>query len=114
MQGKPSSNANQKVFFSHIKKITVLMNNICCACQDFGFPRTASTPHYPKMPLAFSLVVHNNAGLVMKQLQLLFRPHHAFCFYVDAKAGQEFISFIDELVECYRLAGFWVKFNLPL
>ena len=104
-----------KRYYSHTsKKINELMNKICCACQDFGFPRTASTPHYPKMPLAFSLVVHNNAGLVMKQLQLLFRPHHAFCFYVDAKAGQEFISFIDELVECYRLVGFWVKFNLPL
>ncbi len=69
---------------------------------DFSIPQNVHHNIGTRLPLAFSLVVHNNIGLIMRQLQILFRPRHSFCLYVDAKAPQEFKSAVGGLVECYR------------
>ncbi len=72
---------------------------------DFQIPQGSKDDStWQQVPLAFSVVAHSNLAILTRILHLLFRPRHAFCLYVDAKAEQEFKDAVRDLVECYRLA----------
>lgn len=68
--------------------------------EDFQMPR--ADPSWRQVPLSFSVVAHNNLAVLSHLLRLLFRPRHAFCLHVDAKAPQEFKDAVEEMVDCYR------------
>ena len=55
-----------------------------------------------KTPLAFSIVAHSHLGLLEAQLATIFRPHNAYCIFVDSKAIPSFKSAVGQLVDCYR------------
>ena len=38
-----------------------------------------------KTPLAFVIVAHSHLGLLEAQLSTIFRPHNAYCIFVDSK-----------------------------
>ena len=54
--------------------------------------------------LAFSIVLHRDVAILEHQLKLLFRPNHAFCLHVDAKAPEKILLAVQALVDCYKTA----------
>ena len=55
--------------------------------------------------LAFSIVLHRDIAILEHQLKLLFRPNHAFCLHVDAKAPEKILLATQAIVDCYK--GRW-------
>jgi hypothetical protein len=41
-----------------------------------------------KLPIAFSIITHGHLGILEAQLATLFKPHNAYCIYIDKKASQ--------------------------
>ena len=37
------------------------------------------------LPIAFSIVTHGHLGVLEAQLATLFKPHNAYCIYIDKK-----------------------------
>ena len=75
-------------------------------CLNLDF---SSSPHAvhksegeEETPLAFSVVLHHDVGMALTQIRLLFRPHHAFCLYIDESTSQDFKKAMQGLVNCYR------------
>ncbi len=56
----------------------------------------------PKVKLAFSLTFHQDLGTIETFLKMTFRPGHAFCLYVDAKAPESFHRAVSQMVDCYK------------
>ena len=52
--------------------------------------------------LAFSIVLHRDVAILEHQLKLLFRPNHAFCLHVDAKAPEKILLATQTIVDCYK------------
>ncbi len=55
-----------------------------------------------KSPLAFSIVAHSQLGLLEAQLASIFRPHNAYCLFVDGKAPDAFKDSVQDLATCYK------------
>ena len=55
-----------------------------------------------KTPLAFSIVAHGHPGLLEAQLAAIFRPHNAYCIFVDSKALASFKKYVENLSQCYK------------
>lgn len=53
-------------------------------------------------PLAFSIIAHNQISLLETLIASIFRPHNAYCIFVDAKASPEFQDMVSNLVDCYK------------
>ena len=52
--------------------------------------------------LAFSIILHRDITILEHQLKLLFRPNHAFCLHVDAKAPEKILLATHTIVDCYK------------
>ena len=52
--------------------------------------------------LAFSIILHQDIGLLENQLKILFRPNHAFCLHVDAKSPESILVAVQAIVDCYK------------
>ena len=52
---------------------------------------------------AFSIVLQRDVAILEYQLKLLFRPNHAFCLNVDAKALQKILLATLAIVDCYKV-----------
>ncbi len=55
------------------------------------------------MPLAFSILCHSNLGILEALLASIFRPHHAYCIYVDNKVDTEFVNNVQRLINAYKM-----------
>ena len=52
--------------------------------------------------IAFSIIVHRDIAILEHQFKILFRPNHAFCLHVDAKAKGTVLSAVQNMVDCYK------------
>ena len=41
-----------------------------------------------KLPIGFSIITHGHLGILEAQLATLFKPHNAYCIYIDKKASK--------------------------
>ena len=69
-------------------------------CLETDFKVSSGEPL--KTKLAFSILVHHNAGILAEQLRLIFHPSHAYCIFVDEKATDTFKKTVNATVECYK------------
>ncbi len=53
-----------------------------------------------EFPLAYSLVVHQDAALVERLLRAIYMPHNIYCIHYDLKSTDEFISAMKGLACC--------------
>ena len=51
---------------------------------------------------AFSIVLQRDVAILEHQLKLLFRPNHAFCLHMDAKAPEKILLATQAIVDCYK------------
>ena len=51
---------------------------------------------------AFCIVLQRDFAILEYKLKLLFRPNHAFCLHVDAKAPAEILLATKAVVDCYK------------
>ncbi len=54
------------------------------------------------VPLAFSIVIHDQLGQLEALLATIFRPHNSYCLYVDAKTQPDFKRGVQQLVQKYK------------
>lgn len=59
-------------------------------------------PSEKKTPLAFALVTHGHLGILEAQLATLFRPHNAYCIFIDKKSSASFKSAVGQMLDCYK------------
>lgn len=55
-----------------------------------------------EFPIAFALMVHDQITLFETLLATLFRPHNAYCVFMDGKADPGFKAQIHLLINCYK------------
>ncbi|XP_043077661.1 beta-1,3-galactosyl-O-glycosyl-glycoprotein beta-1,6-N-acetylglucosaminyltransferase 4 [Puntigrus tetrazona] len=53
-----------------------------------------------QFPLAYSLVVHQDAALVERLLRAVYMPHNIYCIHYDLKSSDDFISAMKGLARC--------------
>lgn len=53
-------------------------------------------------PLAFSILNHANIAMLEVILATIFRPQNSYCFYIDAKASDEYKADVLKLTNVYR------------
>ena len=72
-----------------------------------SFSSLQQTEAERKVPFAFSILNHSNLGLLEALLSVIFRPHNAYCIYIDAKAADSYKVSFTSFVACatYVLLG---------
>ena len=55
-----------------------------------------------RIPLAFSIIAHEQFPLLETLIASIFRPHNLYCIFVDAKAATEFHNLVQKMVNCYK------------
>ena len=51
-------------------------------------------------PLAYSFVVHKDAGQVERLLRALYRPQNVYCIHIDKKADAAFYEALKNVADC--------------
>jgi len=54
-----------------------------------------------KFPLAYSIVVHKDAGQVERLLRAIYRPQNSYCIHIDVKATTNFFLALQNLADCF-------------
>uniref|UniRef100_A0A9J7WW08 Beta-1,3-galactosyl-O-glycosyl-glycoprotein beta-1,6-N-acetylglucosaminyltransferase 4-like n=1 Tax=Cyprinus carpio carpio TaxID=630221 RepID=A0A9J7WW08_CYPCA len=65
-----------------------------------GYNATQGSDFEREFPLAFSLVVHQDAALVERLLRAIYMPHNIYCIHYDLKSSADFISAMKGLARC--------------
>ncbi|KAG1943327.1 beta-1,3-galactosyl-O-glycosyl-glycoprotein beta-1,6-N-acetylglucosaminyltransferase 4-like isoform X2 [Pimephales promelas] len=72
-------------------------------CDQFashGYEAIQGTEFEREFPLAYSLVVHQDAALVERILRAIYMPHNIYCIHYDLKSSADFISAMKGLARC--------------
>jgi len=73
------------------------------SCEKYFSTRqftNSSTQEERDYPLAYSIVVHKNAGQVERLLRTIYRPHNVYCIHIDAKAPDAFFDAFNKVSSC--------------
>ncbi|XP_065100356.1 beta-1,3-galactosyl-O-glycosyl-glycoprotein beta-1,6-N-acetylglucosaminyltransferase 4-like [Paramisgurnus dabryanus] len=65
-----------------------------------GYNAKQSSESEREFPLAYSLVVHQNADLVERLLNAVYMPQNVYCIHYDLKSSYDFISAMQGLARC--------------
>ncbi|XP_026090433.1 beta-1,3-galactosyl-O-glycosyl-glycoprotein beta-1,6-N-acetylglucosaminyltransferase 4 [Carassius auratus] len=78
--------------------------NATSDCDQFvmsrGYDKIQGSDFEREFPLAFSLVVHQDAALVERLLRAIYMPHNIYCIHYDLKSSDDFISAMKGLARC--------------
>ncbi|KAH7708844.1 GLY-15 protein [Aphelenchoides avenae] len=82
--------------------VSTNLSEVCASLRDvFGFLDHPSSDEERDFPLAYGMLVYQNAPQVYFMLSELYQPQNAFCVAVDAKATPEFKERMALLSECF-------------
>ncbi|XP_042604292.1 beta-1,3-galactosyl-O-glycosyl-glycoprotein beta-1,6-N-acetylglucosaminyltransferase 4-like [Cyprinus carpio] len=65
-----------------------------------GYDMIQGSEFEREFPLAYSLVVHQDAALVERLLRAVYMPHNIYCIHYDLKSSDDFISAMKGLARC--------------
>ncbi|XP_016405006.1 beta-1,3-galactosyl-O-glycosyl-glycoprotein beta-1,6-N-acetylglucosaminyltransferase 4-like [Sinocyclocheilus rhinocerous] len=65
-----------------------------------GYDAIQGSEFEREFPLAYSLVVHQDAALVERLLRAIYMPHNIYCIHYDLKSSDDFISAMKCLARC--------------
>ncbi|TRY60831.1 hypothetical protein DNTS_003165 [Danionella cerebrum] len=78
--------------------------NATLDCDQFvssqGYDAIQATETEREFPLAYSIVVHQDAAIVERLLRAIYMPHNIYCVHYDLKSSAEFISAMKGLAHC--------------
>lgn len=78
--------------------------NATIDCDQFvsslGYDAIQVTEAELEFPLAYSLVVHQDAALVERLLRAVYVPHNIYCIHYDRKSSADFMSAMTGLARC--------------
>ncbi|TRY60830.1 hypothetical protein DNTS_003164 [Danionella cerebrum] len=78
--------------------------NATLDCDQFvssqGYDAIQATETEREFPLAYSIVVHQDAPIVERLLRAIYMPHNIYCVHYDLKSSAEFISAMKGLAHC--------------
>ena len=75
-------------------------SNYFTKVDTHGFSQV--TKEEEETPIAFSIKVHREIGILEMFMALYFRPSDAYCIHVDAKASREVFATVNGIVNCYN------------
>ncbi|KAH7708843.1 GLY-15 protein [Aphelenchoides avenae] len=82
--------------------VSTNLSEACASIRDvFGFFDHPLSDEEREFPLAYGMLVYQNAPQVYFMLSELYQPQNAFCIAVDAKATPEFKERMALLSECF-------------
>ena len=67
----------------------------------FRFPKYRKAEE-EKTKLAFSIVAHDQLGLLEILLHLIFRPYHAYCIYIASNVAKIYRKSVRQMINCYK------------
>ncbi|XP_016308071.1 beta-1,3-galactosyl-O-glycosyl-glycoprotein beta-1,6-N-acetylglucosaminyltransferase 4-like [Sinocyclocheilus anshuiensis] len=65
-----------------------------------GYDAIQGSEFEREFPLAYSLVVHQDAAFVVRLLRAIYMPHNIYCIHYDLKSSDYFISAMKGLARC--------------
>nr|XP_055036822.1 beta-1,3-galactosyl-O-glycosyl-glycoprotein beta-1,6-N-acetylglucosaminyltransferase 4-like isoform X1 [Misgurnus anguillicaudatus] len=78
--------------------------NATSDCDRFiaskGYDAIQGSESEREFPIAYSLVVHKDAGFVKRLLRAIYMPHNVYCIHYDLKSSDDFISAMQGLARC--------------
>ncbi|PIC33809.1 hypothetical protein B9Z55_013660 [Caenorhabditis nigoni] len=77
-----------------------LLNMSCPAIQNRIHPKNRNFIPLKSGGIAFARIVYTDYEFIEKQLEMSWHPQNVFCFTVDKKSPNEFISRMQKLDEC--------------
>ncbi|XP_051732863.1 beta-1,3-galactosyl-O-glycosyl-glycoprotein beta-1,6-N-acetylglucosaminyltransferase 4-like [Ctenopharyngodon idella] len=99
--GKTLAIRKQKTYVGETDQTIV---NATSDCDWFvvtqGYAGIQGTEFEREFPLAYSLVVHQDAALVERLLRAIYMPHNIYCIHYDLKSSADFISAMKGLARC--------------
>ncbi|XP_042611914.1 beta-1,3-galactosyl-O-glycosyl-glycoprotein beta-1,6-N-acetylglucosaminyltransferase 4-like [Cyprinus carpio] len=91
----------QKSYVGPTDEAVVNATSDCdCFVKSRGYNATQGSDFEREFPLAFSLVVHQDAALVERLLRAIYMPHNIYCKHYDLKSSDDFISAMKGLARC--------------
>ncbi|XP_077088906.1 beta-1,3-galactosyl-O-glycosyl-glycoprotein beta-1,6-N-acetylglucosaminyltransferase 4-like [Siphateles boraxobius] len=72
----------------------------CDLFASQGYDAIQGTEFEREFPIAYSLVVHQDAALVERMLRAIYMPHNIYCIHYDLKSSADFISAMKGLARC--------------
>ena len=96
-------------------------NSACTEWANFRDPRICeqfkllhgeaiwSSEEEIDFPLAFVVMVYEDAQQVARLLRLIYRPQNVYCIHVDKKSSDEFYERMIELAECFGSNVFLIE-----
>ena len=78
--------------FRRVRFLTCILPPVQDDCSTFqsrfGFINDSLTQEELQFPLAFSVIVHTHAEMLLKLLAAIYRPHNYYCVHLDTKAPE--------------------------
>ena len=82
------------------KKLAHLASN-CSILRSRGYIPSPLTREENSFPLAFDILLHENAGEAERLLRLIYRPQNVYCVHVDAKAPASVLHAMHAVASCF-------------
>ena len=76
------------------------LSQLSCRKISALFLHSQPTEAEVNFPLAYVLQLYKGAGLFVKQLQFIYKPHNVYCIHIDASSSVEFVNAVEQVVRC--------------
>ncbi|XP_072310978.1 beta-1,3-galactosyl-O-glycosyl-glycoprotein beta-1,6-N-acetylglucosaminyltransferase 4-like [Eucyclogobius newberryi] len=87
-----------------VEELDESLVNLTSNCGVFlasrGYNDVCMSQEEKHFPLAYSLVVHKDAGMVERLIKTLYTQSNIFCIHYDAKSSDKFRSAMESLAQC--------------
>ncbi len=98
--GKTLAIRKQKSYVGRTDEAVVNSTSDCDRFVSQGYDGIQGFEFEREFPLAYSLVVHQDAALVERLLRAIYMPHNIYCIHYDLKSTDTFISAMKGLARC--------------
>ncbi len=98
--GKTLAIRKQKSYVGRTDEAVVNSTSDCDRFVSQGYDGIQGSEFEHEFPLAYSLVVHQDAALVERLLRAIYMPHNIYCIHYDMKSTDDFISAMKGLARC--------------
>ncbi|XP_059382129.1 beta-1,3-galactosyl-O-glycosyl-glycoprotein beta-1,6-N-acetylglucosaminyltransferase 4-like isoform X3 [Carassius carassius] len=98
--GKTLVILKEKSYVGQTDRTIVNATYDCDWFVSWGYDVIQGTEFEREFPLAYSLVVHQDAALVERLLRAVYMPHNIYCIHYDLKSSDDFILAMKGLARC--------------
>ncbi|XP_068726504.1 N-acetyllactosaminide beta-1,6-N-acetylglucosaminyl-transferase-like [Montipora capricornis] len=95
-------------------------NQDCAEVLRHRFGHPPVSEEEKQLPIAYSITIYKSARSVERLLQAIYMPNNVYCFHIDTKSPDSFLTAIMAMIRCLpnvfvatnRTSVFWGHFSL--